>query len=106
MAQFRVMSWNVQNLFAAGTPDGPPTEAAFDAKLASLAEVIDAQQPDVLALQEVGPAEVLQQLLQRLTHQLPHRELSAHPDRRSLSTSVRQVSRAIAEAPLLGRRAC
>ena len=34
-------------------PAGPPTQAAFDAKLASLAEVIDAQQPDVLALQEL-----------------------------------------------------
>jgi exonuclease III len=54
------MSWNVQNLFAAGTEDGPPTQDAFDAKLASLAAVIDAQQPDVLALQEVGPPEVLQ----------------------------------------------
>jgi hypothetical protein len=52
---FRLMTWNVQNLFPAGTPDGPPTQAAFQTKLGSLAEVIDAQQPDVLALQEVGP---------------------------------------------------
>jgi endonuclease/exonuclease/phosphatase family metal-dependent hydrolase len=88
MAQLRVMSWNVQNLFAAGTADGPPTQAAFDAKLASLAAVIDAQRPDVLALQEVGPPEVLQQLQQRLTHQLPHRELSAHPDPRGIRVAV------------------
>jgi endonuclease/exonuclease/phosphatase family metal-dependent hydrolase len=82
------MTWNVQNLFAAGTPDGPPTQQAFDAKLASLAEVIDAQQPDVLALQEVGPPEVLAQLQQRLAHKLPHRELSAHPDRRDIRVAV------------------
>lgn len=88
MARFRVMSWNVQNLFAAGTEDGPPTQEVFDAKLASLAEVIDAQQPDVLALQEVGPPEVLQELQQRLTHQLPHRELSAHPDRRGIRVAI------------------
>jgi endonuclease/exonuclease/phosphatase family metal-dependent hydrolase len=52
---FRLMTWNVQNLLPVGDKDGPPTQAALDAKLASLAQVIDAQQPDVLALQEVGP---------------------------------------------------
>jgi endonuclease/exonuclease/phosphatase family metal-dependent hydrolase len=88
MAQIRVMSWNVQNLFAASTPDGPPTQAAFDAKLASLVEVIDAQQPDVLALQEIGPPEVLAVLQQRLGHQLPNRELSTHPDRRGIRVAI------------------
>jgi Endonuclease/Exonuclease/phosphatase family len=78
------MTWNVQNLFPAGTPDGPPTQAAFQTKLGSLAEVIDAQQPDVLALQEVGPPEALQELQQRLTHKLPNQQLSAHPDRRGI----------------------
>jgi hypothetical protein len=55
VAEFRFLTWNVQNLFAAGTKDGPPTQEAFDAKVASLAEVLDAQRPDVAALQELGP---------------------------------------------------
>jgi endonuclease/exonuclease/phosphatase family metal-dependent hydrolase len=78
------MNWNVQNLFAAGTDDGPPTDEQFNTKLASLAEVIDAQQPDVLALQEVGPPEVLAQLQDRLGHKLPRQQVSAHPDRRGI----------------------
>jgi endonuclease/exonuclease/phosphatase family metal-dependent hydrolase len=79
-----MLTWNVQNLFAAGSEDGPPTQAAFDAKLASLAEVLDAQRPDVAALQELGPPEVLAQLQDRLTHELPHQQLSAHPDGRGI----------------------
>jgi endonuclease/exonuclease/phosphatase family metal-dependent hydrolase len=84
MVAFRLMTWNVQNLLPVGSTDGPPTQAAMDAKLASLAAVIDAQQPDVLALQEVGPAEVLEPLQQRLAHQLPHAEVSAHDDHRHI----------------------
>ena len=84
------MTWNVQNLFAAGAEDGPPTQEAFDAKLASLAEVLDAQRPDVAALQELGPPEVLAQLQQRLGHQLPHQQLSEHPDGRGIPGGVPQ----------------
>jgi hypothetical protein len=84
VAPFRLLTWNVQNLFAAGSEDGPPDQAAFDAKLRSLAEVLDAQQPDVAALQELGPPEVLAQLQQRLGHQLPHQQLSEHPDGRGI----------------------
>jgi endonuclease/exonuclease/phosphatase family metal-dependent hydrolase len=46
--------------------------------------VIDAQQPDVLALQEVGPPQMLQQLQERLTQKLPNAEVSAHPDHRQI----------------------
>lgn len=84
MVAFRLMTWNVQNLLPVGSKGGPPTQQALDAKLASLAAVIDAQQPDVLALQEVGPPEMLQLLQQRLPHQLPHAEVSAHPDTRGI----------------------
>ena len=84
MVAFRLMTWNVQNLLPVGTKDGPPTQAALDAKLASLAQVIDAQQPDVLALQEVGPPQMLEALQERLTHKLPLLEVSEHPDRRQI----------------------
>jgi endonuclease/exonuclease/phosphatase family metal-dependent hydrolase len=85
---FRLMTWNVQNLLPVGSTDGPPTQAAMDAKLASLAAVIDAQQPDVLALQEVGPPEVLEPLQALLGHKLPHREVSAHPDHRGIRVAL------------------
>jgi endonuclease/exonuclease/phosphatase family metal-dependent hydrolase len=81
------MTWNVQNLLPVGSQDGPPTQAAMDAKLASLAAVIDVHQPDVLALQEVGPAEVLEPL-QLLTHKLPHREVSTHDDHRRIRVAL------------------
>jgi hypothetical protein len=34
---FTVMTWNVQNLFPAGSADGPKTEADFGKKLDALA---------------------------------------------------------------------
>ena len=37
MAQFRVMTWNVENLFDVGDDDGPKTQAQFAAKIESLA---------------------------------------------------------------------
>ena len=69
------MTWNVENLLAVGADGGPRTQAELDAKLASLAQVIDAQQPDVL---------VLAALAQQLGHQLPHTEVSAHPNTRGI----------------------
>src|SRR5215218_498475 len=98
VAEFRFLTWNLQNLFAAGTKDGPPTQEAFDAKVASLAEVLDAQRPDVAALQELGPPEVLAQLQQRLSQQLPHQQLSEHPDGRGIRVGF--LSRLPLEAPV------
>jgi hypothetical protein len=43
------MTWNVENLLRVGDQGGLTTQAELDAKLASLAQVIDTQQPDVLA---------------------------------------------------------
>ena len=50
MSQFRVMSWNVENLFDVGDGDGPDTQAELKAKIESLRSVIDEQKPHVLAL--------------------------------------------------------
>ena len=35
MGQFRVMSWNVENLFDVGDDDGPDTAAQLDTKVAT-----------------------------------------------------------------------
>lgn len=62
----RVVTWNVENLFVparAGEPDdGRPSEAAYVAKLETLTAVVGALAPDVLALQEVGDEEALDDL--------------------------------------------
>jgi hypothetical protein len=48
----RIGTWNVENLARPGVLDGgPSTDAAYNAKLASLAEAITALNPDVLAVQ-------------------------------------------------------
>lgn len=62
MPDLTVMTWNIQNLFPVGHVDGPATQQEYDDKVAGLAEVINAVEPDVLALQEVGPEHVLADL--------------------------------------------
>ena len=88
MASIRILTWNVQNLFLAGTADGAPdTEAAFDEKVSSLAAVIDAVGPDVACLQEIGPGEVLEPLQAALARPLPHRAAGA-PDDRGIRVAI------------------
>jgi hypothetical protein len=62
MPDITVMTWNIQNLFPVGHADGPATQQEYDDKIAGLAEVINAVEPDLLALQEVGPEQVLADL--------------------------------------------
>jgi predicted extracellular nuclease len=73
VAELRVMTWNVQNLFPAETEFGPATQQDYDDKMAALAGVIDAVEPDVLALQEVGPEEVLVDLNAACSIDFDHR---------------------------------
>lgn len=80
---FRVMTWNVENLFRPGTQYGPATQALYDAKLDGLAATINAQQPDALAVQEIGQPEALQDLVGRLNGQW-HTTISSHPDVRGI----------------------
>ena len=71
MTTLKVMCWNVENLFLPPPGDGPAVEQ-FQRKLANLAAVIDEQQPDVLALQEIGPDGALAVLQGALSTSLPH----------------------------------
>ncbi len=71
MSTFRVMTWNVQNLFEVGADAGPDTAAQFNAKLASLAAAIDSLRPHAVALQELGPLPALVALQQRLQYPMP-----------------------------------
>jgi predicted extracellular nuclease len=60
----RVATWNLENFFAPDASDAAPTSrAAYDAKVASLAGTIKGLAPDVIAVQEVGPSPVLDDLV-------------------------------------------
>jgi endonuclease/exonuclease/phosphatase family metal-dependent hydrolase len=61
-----VGTWNLENLFRPGGEFGPPDEATYEVKLASLAGVIDRLAPDVLGVQEVGDPLALADLADRL----------------------------------------
>ncbi|RRQ26236.1 endonuclease [Rhodococcus sp. Eu-32] len=62
----RIATWNVENLFLPGEDSGPRSDADFDAKADALAAVIDVMNLDVLAVQEIGSREALDQVLGRV----------------------------------------
>jgi endonuclease/exonuclease/phosphatase family metal-dependent hydrolase len=80
---FKVMTWNVENLFKPGTPSGPPTQAVYDAKIEGPAAMINEQFPDALAVQEIGDPAVLDDLVQHLQGTW-HKRISKHPDARHI----------------------
>lgn len=84
MSTFKVMTWNVENLFRPDAGAGSQIDAAYTEKLNRLAEVINALDPDVLALQEVGGKEPLTDLANALQGRYGHSKLSTHPDRRGI----------------------
>ena len=92
------MTWNVQNLFLPGTPNGggPETAEAYDAKIAALAAVIDAARPHLAALQEVGPIEAVTPLQTALHWRMNHLALG-EPDARGIRVALlsTQVLRAV-----------
>lgn len=83
MAQLRVMTWNVQNLFEVGAEDGPDSQADFNVKIASLVAVINDTRHHVLALQELGPEPALIALQNALGHSMAHRTIG-EPDARGI----------------------
>jgi hypothetical protein len=80
---FKVMTWNVENLFRPDTEGGPTSEAVYKAKLKGLAKTINAQAPDALSLQEVGSPAALDDLVDLLDGTW-HRRVSQHPDHRGI----------------------
>src|SRR5262245_14143476 len=80
---FKVMTWNVENLFRPGAPSGPKSPAVYQQKLDGLAKRINAEAPDALALQEIGDPAVLDDLVSRFVGTW-HRRVSTHPDPRGI----------------------
>lgn len=95
MTTFKVMTWNVENLFrpAPGAPNAE--QKRFRNKLELLAEVINRHAPDVLALQEVGGLEPLNDLRQ-VVGGYPHHAISAFPDGRGIRVAF------LSKQPLAG----
>jgi len=81
---FKVMTWNVENLFRPDSQSAPEELQEYQEKLALLADFINSQAPDVAAFQEVGGEEPLLDLQQALGGTYPHRAVSAYPDRRGI----------------------
>jgi hypothetical protein len=81
------MTWNIQNLFPVGHGDGRATQQEYDDKVAGLAEVINAVAPDVLALQEVGPEQVLADLNAACSIDFDNR-LAGIPDARGIHVAL------------------
>jgi endonuclease/exonuclease/phosphatase family metal-dependent hydrolase len=84
MTHFKVMTWNVENLFHAGSDAGPKTLEEYERKLKSLAEIILEHDPDVLAMQEIGDLETFADLVSRLEGRYLHTQLSSYPDPRGI----------------------
>lgn len=87
MTKFKVMTWNVENLFLVGSEFGPKTQEEYRQKLISLANVILDLDPDVLALQEIGSLEALEELIALLKGRYPYKSVSTSPDSRGIRVS-------------------
>lgn len=83
MARFKVMTWNIENLFLVGNESGPKTQEEYTQKLRSLSDAILELDPDVLATQEIGDLKALEELVALLKGRYPHIRVST-PDSRGI----------------------
>jgi endonuclease/exonuclease/phosphatase family metal-dependent hydrolase len=84
MTTFKVMTWNVENLFRPALGASEADQRLFQQKIQLLAGVINRLDPDVVALQEIGGDEPLHDLKQALGGTYMHHAVSAFPDRRGI----------------------
>ncbi len=90
MTTFKVMTWNVENLFRPKPDAVEEVKQRYQRKLDLLADVIERLDPDVVALQEIGGEngeEPLDDLQQALGGTHPHRTLSAFRDGRDIQVA-------------------
>ena len=84
MTEFGAMTWNVENLFRPTLEAEDAERERYQRKLGLLAEVIGRLAPDVVALQEVGGEEPVEDLQGALDGTYPHRAVSVFPDGRGI----------------------
>lgn len=82
---FKLMTWNVENLFVPAESSSAAEQDRYQRKLAFLADTIRRLDPDLVALQEVGGAAPLEALQDRLAGAYPMHRLSAFPDHRGIA---------------------
>lgn len=83
MTTFKVMTWNLENLFQPN-PNDAQQSREYQEKLQSLSQVIKNVAADVIGVQEVGSPEAFDDLINQLNGQYPHSQLSTQPDRRGI----------------------
>ncbi|MDV3002705.1 MAG: hypothetical protein N5P05_004360 (plasmid) [Chroococcopsis gigantea SAG 12.99] len=83
MAAFKVMTWNVENLFSPRQSDDNAI-LQYEEKLKTLVEVINRLDADIVGVQEVGDPEAFNDLQNRLDGLYPHQKLSLAPDSRGI----------------------
>ncbi len=88
MPQFTFATYNVENLFPAGTNDGPPTQEIYDRKLQNLVDTLSLIEADIVALQEIGSETCLNDLKAGLGGLYPHSAVSNRPDNRGIRVAI------------------
>ncbi|MGF1483614.1 MAG: endonuclease/exonuclease/phosphatase family protein [Opitutales bacterium] len=81
---FSIVTWNVENFTKPGDDASAESQQIFTQKLDLLAQTILADDPDVIALQEILKPEALTALQQKLQNAWPHAQLSSLPDGRGI----------------------
>ncbi len=84
---FTVITWNVENLFRPKQTAPADEQQLYQDKLALLAGLINQEAPDVVALQEVGGLEPLNDLRQACAG-YPHLDVSSFPDDRGIRVAI------------------
>ena len=84
MTTFRVITWNVENLFMPKESDPFEEHEKYAFKLNLIANLIKEIEPDIVGFQEVGGEEPLQDLQVALNGQYPNLVVSNFPDRRGI----------------------
>ncbi len=88
MAKFRIITWNVENLFRP-LPDASADERdRYDAKIKLIAGVLRGLDPDVVALQELGGADALADLATQMDMGALGQAISSSPDARGIRVGV------------------
>lgn len=102
MTLFTAMTWNVENFFRPKA-DAPQEQVEqFERKLPVLAAIIRLNDPDVVALQEVGGDGPLLDLQQELDNAYPHRAVSAFPDKRGIGVAFLSKHPIAAQEDIVG----
>lgn len=84
MVAFKVMTWNLENLFSPPPSATTAERQDYDEKLLTLANAILQLDADIVGMQEIGNPQAFDDLRERLDGRYPHHHLSTAPDSRGI----------------------